>query len=85
LNTYRYTFACACPANDEAIIYSLELCSRDRIMVEHIKIACALHKKTYHEDIAADLHKRFGGRLVLKANHHGVDIETTLDAGQPNV
>jgi hypothetical protein len=48
-------------------------------MVEHIKTACALWKTGYHEEIAADLHERFGGHLTLAANHHGVDIETVLE------
>lgn len=78
MNCYQYTFSAACPVNGEAIIYTLEIESRERIMVEHIKTACALHKSGYHEDIAADLHGRFGGALKLAANHHGVTIETTL-------
>lgn len=81
MNTYRYTFASSCPSNGEAIIYTLEMESPERIMVEHIKTACALHPKAYHEDIAADLHKQFGAALKLTANHHGVTIETSLSAG----
>lgn len=78
MNAYRYTFAAACPANGETIIYRLKIEKTERILVEHIKTACALWKAGYHEDIAADLHQRFGGRLTLTANHHGVDIETAL-------
>ena len=81
MNTYRYTFVAACPGNGESIIYSLELQHQDRILVEHIKTACSMQRQGYQEDIATDLHKRFGGRLRLKANHHGVDIETVL--GEP--
>lgn len=76
MNCYRYTFAATCPANGETIIYSLEIRSEKRILVEHIKTACALHKSGYHEDIAADLQERFGG-VTLTANHHGVTIETS--------
>lgn len=79
MNIYRYIFASACPNNGEAIIYALEIQTPQRIMVEHIKTACAMHKKAFHEDIAADLHQRFGGTLTLKANHHGVEIESRLE------
>lgn len=78
MNTYRYTFAAACPGNGEQIIYALEIQHQEKVLVEHIKIACALHRQGYQEDIAADLHRRFGGRLTLRATHHGVDIETIL-------
>lgn len=78
MNTYRYTFVASCPANGEQIIYSLALHHKDKILVEHIKTACALHCQGYQEDIAADLHARFGGLLTLRAMHHGVEIETVL-------
>lgn len=78
MNVYRYTFAAVCPNNGESIIYKLEIETRKRIFVEHIKTACALHKEGFQEDIAANLHERFGGVLTLQANHHGVDIETVL-------
>lgn len=80
MNTYRYTFAAACPGNGEQIIYSLELQHKDMVRVEHIKTACALHREGFQEAVAADLHARFGGRLVLRAMHHGVEIETVLGA-----
>lgn len=79
MNTYRYTFVSICPGNGEFIVYHLELKHPDRVLVEHIKIACALHRTGYQEEIAADLHKRLGGRLRLQANHHGVAIESVLD------
>jgi hypothetical protein len=78
LNTYRYTFVAACPANGEQIVYSLALQHQDKVLVEHIKTACALHREGYQENIAADLHARFGGTLTLRALHHGVEIETVL-------
>ncbi|WP_304350770.1 hypothetical protein [Comamonas testosteroni] len=56
MNTYRYTFVAACPANGEQIVYSLALQHKDKVLVEHIKTACALHRQGYQEDIAADLH-----------------------------
>lgn len=78
MNIYRYTFAAECPVNGETIIYSLQIETGRQIYVEHIKTACALHASGYHEPIAADLHARFGGDLTLRANHHGVEIETRL-------
>lgn len=78
MNTYRYTFAAACPGNGEQIIYSLELQHADMVRVEHIKTACALHREGFQEQIAADLHARFGGKLMLTAMHHGVQIVTVL-------
>lgn len=78
MNTYRYTFAAACPGNGEQIIYGLELQHADMVRVEHIKTACALHREGFQEQIAADLHARFGGNLMLTAMHHGVQIVTVL-------
>lgn len=80
MNTYRYTFIAACPGNGEQIVYTLELRHTQKVLVEHIKTACALHKQGHQEEIAADLHTRFGGHLTLRAVHHGVDIETVLAA-----
>lgn len=76
MNIYRHTFAAACPANGQMIIFSLEIQSEKMIYVEHIVTACALQKKAFHEQIADDLAARFGGYQVMKAHHHGVEIET---------
>lgn len=76
MNIYRYRFVAACPANGEQIVYQLELKAQSKILVEHIKTACALHKSGYHEDIADDLYQRFSGLQIITANHHGVDIES---------
>jgi len=76
MNIYRHTFTAVCPANGQVIIYELQIQTEKMIHVEHITTACASHKKAYHEAIADDLHARFGGFQVLKAHHHGVDIET---------
>jgi hypothetical protein len=46
------------------------------IPVEHIVTATGLIKFGYHENIADELHERFGGRQTLEAHHHGVDIYT---------
>lgn len=81
MNKYIHTFISACPNNGRQIIYTLEITVPDTrmIQVEHIVTACALHKRAYHEQIAADLFGRFGGQQTLRAHHHGVDIETTRE------
>ncbi|MDN4061160.1 hypothetical protein QPK31_23350 [Massilia sp. YIM B02769] len=77
MNIYTRQFVAACPNNSQPIIYTLRIEVADRmIQVEHIVTATALIKQGYHEQIADELHRRFGGRQVLRAHHHGVDIET---------
>jgi hypothetical protein len=61
MNTYRYVFASICPNDGDSIIYGLEIHSKDRIMVEAIKDACAEWQNGFQEDIAADLHEQLGG------------------------
>jgi hypothetical protein len=84
MNIYRYQFVSHCPNNDRPIIYSLEIESDSVIQVEHIVTACSLHRRAFHEAIADELHQRFNGRHVLKAHHHGVDIETRRGFEDPN-
>lgn len=76
MNTYRHRFICACPNNGLQIAYELEITSKTIIHVEHITAATAMHRSGYHEDVADQLHALLGGRHVLRAHHHGVDIET---------
>jgi hypothetical protein len=82
MNKYSRIFVAACPNNGESIIYDLTIeTSADRVIqVEHILTATALIKRGFHEQIADELHRRFGGRQVLRAHHHGVDIETVREA-----
>lgn len=76
MNIYRQQFVSHCPNNGLHIIYSLEIQSDEVIHVEHIVTATRLMADSFHEDIADELHARFGGRQILKAHHHGVDIES---------
>lgn len=76
MNTYRHTFVATCPSDGESIIYRLEIKAPKVIMVEHIRAATALIKKGYHEQIADQLHERFGGEQRIVATHQGVEIET---------
>jgi hypothetical protein len=81
LNVYNRQFVAACPNNGQAIIYNLRIETVGRmIQVEHIVTATAMIKQGYHEQIADELHRRFGGRQILRAHHHGVDIETIREA-----
>jgi hypothetical protein len=84
VNIYRHQFFSQCPNNDKLIVYSLEIETGSVIPVEHIVTACALQKRAFHEAIADELHKRFGGLQTLKAHHHGVDIETRRIPEGPN-
>ena len=78
MNVYEKQFVSVCPNNGQAIIYQLRIETTDEmVQVEHINLACALFSRGFHEDIANSLFNRFGGRQVLKAHHHGVDITTT--------
>ena len=77
MNIYNRQFVADCPNNGQPIIYNLRIETVDRMIpVEHIVTATALIKRGYHEQIADELHRRFGGRQALRAHHHGVDIET---------
>lgn len=80
MNIYRHKFICACPTNGQQIAFELEITSTTMIHVEHIVTAAALHKTGFHEDLADHLHKALGGSQVLRAHHHGVDIETIRGA-----
>jgi hypothetical protein len=82
MNIYRYVFGAKCPIDDDMIIYGLEIRSEEMIRVEKIKDACAEWPAGFQEEIAADLQKRLGGELRLRAQHQGVEIVTTLEAAK---
>ena len=83
MNIYRFTFMVRCPVNRRIVSYAFELRKPDheKVMVEHIQIAAALYETAYHEEIADAFLKQFGGQQILKAHHHGVDIETRRGLG----
>lgn len=76
MNKYSRTFVSVCPSNHASIIYSLVIESEKMIYVEHINTAVAIFRKDYHEKIADELFKAFGGKQTITAHHHGVDVET---------
>lgn len=76
VNVYRRQFVSVCPADSDAIVYSLEIRSATMLRVEHINLALALEEKSFHEEIANRLFDRFGGEQRITAVHQGVEIET---------
>lgn len=78
MNTYRRQFIAECPSDGESILYSLQIESTEKIMVEHINTAVKVVTKGYQEDIARELHGMFPGVLTLQATHQGVAVTTIL-------
>lgn len=81
MNIYRQRFTAPCCNNGLTVIYELDLRTKDDVvvMVEDIQAACieaATLPKPYHENIADLMFERFGGFQIIKAHHHGTDIET---------
>lgn len=76
MNIYTHTFAATCPSDGETIIYTLEIRSLKMIHVEHIKVATALIKKGWHEQIADRLSESLGGEQTITAIHQGVHLKT---------
>ena len=81
MNIYKTRFEVSCPNNGERICYQVEIRSDCTIMVENIAGFFASLYSEYHEAIADSAYERFGGYQVIRAHHHGVDIETRR--GQP--
>lgn len=77
MNTYRAEFHARCPANGARIHYRWTLATDKVVRVETINDALEAITRGFHEDIANDLHRAFGGQQTLIAEHHGVHIETT--------
>lgn len=76
VNTYRHTFVATCPSDGDQIVYRLELTTPGMILVEHIRTATALIREGFQEQIADQLHQRFGSDLRLVGTHQGVEIES---------
>lgn len=77
MNVYTARFFAQCPNNDVWVSYELVVHTGEVIKVESILDAVHAIRRGFHEDIADSLLALFGGTQVLKAHHHGVDIETT--------
>jgi len=79
MNSYTTEFFSFCPTNNVRIKYCLVIQTDKVIMVEDIIDEVMLHHRGYHEEIADQLHRTFGGRQILVAEHHGVKIETVRE------
>ncbi len=79
INEYTYDFISECPVNGKLINYRLVIRSETKILCEHIETRCALHRKGFHEDIAADLKKAFPGDQKLTARHGQVQVKTIVN------
>lgn len=77
MNVYRAQFHARCPVNAARISYTWTLTTAQVVRVEAINDALDEIRTGFHEDIADDLHRQFGGQQHLVAEHHGVTIETT--------
>lgn len=76
MNIYSYEFAVKCPNDGELIVYKLNIETRKKIMVEHIKNSCLMVRESHHEDIADLLSGQFPGDHTITAVHQGVSIKT---------
>lgn len=76
MNTYSTEFFSYCPTNDVRIQYKLVIQTENVIKVEDLLREVNYHRQGYHEEIADELHQKFGGKQTLTAFHHGVLIES---------
>lgn len=76
MNIYTASFTSRCPVNSAVIVYTLRIETVEQLMVEAIQDHLKSVPTAFHEDIADAMLKKFGGRQVITAMHHGVHIET---------
>ena len=77
MNTYSHSFRIKCPSNGKTIGYRLQIQSLEKVMVEEIvQAVLALPATGFHEDVADLLAEKLPGLQIVRAHHHGVDIET---------
>lgn len=76
MNIYRYRFIASCPNDGARVAYTLTIETDDVLMAEDIEAACRFKAAVYHENLADELHARFGGQHTITAKHGKVDITT---------
>jgi hypothetical protein len=77
MNIYQTEFFAKCPSNNVRVHYRLRIETEEIISVEDLMSRIeTVYAEGFHELMADDMHETFGGRQVLKAYHHGVEIET---------
>lgn len=87
MNAYSIEFISHCPTNGVRVKYALRIDTDAMLSVEMLLAeveAIEAGEPAFHEDIADRLAARFRGRHLLKAHHHGVDIETMRDGVDPD-
>ncbi len=77
MNAYTTEFFTNCPNNGLRIKYRLRIETREVIPVEQITAKVETLHEGFHEEVADELLRAFGGVQTLVADHHGVTIETT--------
>ena len=75
MNIYELEFFSICPINKIRVKYEWKIETHRVIEVEKL-IEAVAGISGFHESIADDLKKLFGGRQTIKAFHHGVTIRT---------
>lgn len=77
MNRYKTEFFSECPVNKVRVKYDLLIETEKTISVEELLgLFADYYASGFHELMADDLYKRYGGRQTMKAFHHGVEIET---------
>lgn len=80
MNAYSTEFFADCPNNGVRIKYALRIETGLVLAVEQIIAKVQSISEGFHEEIADELHEAFAGRQSLRADHHGITIETTRGA-----
>lgn len=76
MNIYTTSFFATCPNNNARINYTLKIESQTIIQVEDLIDTVNLLNRGFHEEIADQLFREFGGKQTLVADHHSVTIES---------
>lgn len=82
MNRYDYEFSAVCPVDGDAVVYQLAIETKRVIQAEEIRKAGLITEPLFHEQIADNLGRVFGGKQTLVATHRGVKI-TTERWGRP--
>jgi len=77
MNTYRYSFQCACLVDDQTITYTIEIKKHSMLYAEDIiAFADSIENPSVQERIADQFHNKFGGSQTITGTHSGVMITT---------
>jgi hypothetical protein len=76
MNIYELEFFSICPTNGVRIKYEWKIETDGVLMVENLLKSAENTNNMFHEKIADEFYKRFGGIQTISAFHHGVTIRT---------